>query len=127
MDIIEKFSCPSAPLHESSKLLGIVNQEGEVAILPQPLAVDENFIENALEGRTPEKRFRFTNKCVKSACQQWNGDSCGVIKTVLEKIEEQYWKTELPACGIRDTCRWFFQEGGNACKVCPLVRYSYAE
>jgi len=127
MDIPEKFSCPSAPLYENSKLLGIVNVEGEVDILSYPIDLDENFAESALAGRTPEKRFRFTNKCVKSACQQWNGESCGVVKIVLEKIEEKYWKTELPTCGIRDTCRWFFQEGSNACKVCPLVRYSYAE
>jgi hypothetical protein len=29
---------------------------------------------------------------------------------------------ELPACGIRERCRWFAQEGSAACAVCPLVR-----
>ncbi|SES32009.1 hypothetical protein [Actinokineospora terrae] len=28
----------------------------------------------------------------------------------------------LPHCGIRDTCRWWSQEGPTACAVCPQVR-----
>ena len=117
--------CPSAPLYAGSKLLGIVNTEGEVDLLAEPLDIDEAFVEAALQGRQPEKRFRFVNKCVKSACQQWTGTACGVVQNVLDKIETQYWKAELPECSIRSHCRWFQQEGENACKVCPLVRYAY--
>jgi hypothetical protein len=27
----------------------------------------------------------------------------------------------LPACSIRDACRWYRQEGGVACGTCALV------
>lgn len=120
-----KFTCPSAPLNDRSKILGIVNENGEVNILPQTLDLDKEFIQIAKEGKEPEKRFRFANKCVESACQQWTGSSCGVVTNVLDKIEQVYWKEHLPKCSIRDTCRWFHQEKENACKVCPLVRYKY--
>jgi hypothetical protein len=119
------FLCPSAPLYDNSQLLGIVNSDGEVDLLQEPLDVTDAFKEAAFAGRQPEKRFRFVNKCVKGACQKWTGHSCGVVQTVLDKIESQYWKNELPECGIRANCRWFSQEGENACKVCPLVRYAY--
>lgn len=117
--------CPSAPLYAGSRLLGIVNGEGEVDILETPLTLDDGFIEAASQGRPPEQRFRFVNKCVKSGCKQWDGQACGVIKNVLEKVEEQYWKSELPGCNVRSSCRWFAQEGKSACQVCPLVRYAY--
>jgi len=29
--------------------------------------------------------------------------------------------SELPSCQIRDTCRWFAEEGGAACLRCPQV------
>lgn len=119
--------CPSAPLYQGSRLLGIANEAGEVDILAQPLELNEGFVEAAQAGSPVGQRFRFVNKCVKSACQQWDGasQSCSVIKTVLEKIESTFWKEELVACGIRSSCRWYSQEGANACKVCPLVKYQY--
>lgn len=122
----DRFSCPSAPLYKNSELLGIVNENGEVDLLTTPLELDDDFIAiaNAQE-KKPEERFRFTNKCVKSGCAQWKNNSCGVVATVLEKIESDYWKDALPDCGIRNTCRWFFQEKEKACKVCTLVRYAY--
>ncbi|MEN9612637.1 MAG: hypothetical protein RLZZ628_3451 [Bacteroidota bacterium] len=117
--------CPSAPLYEGARLLGVVNQTGTVDLLTTPLELDDDFIFAALQGRSPEKRFRFVHKCVKSACEKWDGHACGVAKTVLEKIEPQDWISTLPECGIRSQCRWYVQEGENACRVCPLVRYAY--
>ena len=29
--------------------------------------------------------------------------------------------SDLPSCQIRDTCRWFAEEGGEACLRCPQV------
>jgi hypothetical protein len=121
----EKFLCPSAPMCKGSKLLGIVNAENEIDIIEKPIDIDNGFTESASKGRAPEQRFRFVNSCVKEGCQQWDGSSCSVVKIVLDKIEKKNWKNELPVCGIRDECRWFTQEGANACKVCTLVKYKY--
>ncbi len=119
----KKHICPSAPLYEGSMLLGIVNTENEVSILAEPMEIDEAFIESANKGRVPEQRFRFANKCVKSGCAQWTGNQCGVIKRVLENIDQSIMKVELPECKIRPECRWFSQEGSNACRVCPLIKF----
>ena len=116
--------CPSAPLIPGAKLLGIVNAENEIDILTSPFEVTQDFIDSASKGRPIEERFRFANKCVKNGCQNWENNSCDVIKVVLDKVENKYWAEHLPECSIRNDCRWFSQEGVNACKVCTLVKYN---
>ena len=115
--------CPSAPLNTGAKLLGIVNSENEIDILTSPIDVSQDFIDAASKGRPVEERFRFVNKCVKNGCQNWENNSCNVIKVVLDNMENKYWADNLPECSIRNDCRWFNQEGANACKVCTLIKY----
>lgn len=116
----QKKSCPSAVCEPGSKLIGIVNSQGMVDLLPKAIDVDEEFVLEAQKGRAPEERFRFSGKCVQSGCHQWKGGGCGVIKKVLNAFPETT-NANLPACAIRKTCRWYFQEGGKACMICPLI------
>lgn len=117
----ETILCPSSVCIEGSALLGIVNAEGTVDILPDPIPIDGAFVEEAHKGRKPETRFRFTNTCVQKECRQWNGQGCGIIDQVqkLIGIEEQL--QQLPACGIRSRCRWYLQTGATACSACIYV------
>lgn len=114
--------CPSNRCKPGSKLLGIRQDDGSMAILPQPLYIDEKFIENASKDEmAPEQRFRFTNKCVENGCNQWNGKGCGVIDRVVKHLEDLPKILNMPECGIRDKCRWFHQHSFDACKVCRFV------
>src|SRR6266536_2295604 len=87
-----KIMCPSSRCKPGAQLLGVRLQNGEVAILPQTLPVDEQFIENTRNGSIPEERFRFVNKCVENGCRQWTGTRCGIADTIE-----------------------------NACRICPYV------
>jgi hypothetical protein len=119
----DDFLCPSAPLYAGSRLLGVVTGNSQVDILSDPIEIDEVFVEAANTGKVAEQKFRFVNKCLKGGCQQWSDNSCGVIKRVLDAIEENVTKGEIPDCSIRSNCRWFSQESYNACKVCTTVKY----
>lgn len=114
--------CPSAMCEPGSQLLGIVGRDGRVSLLEEPILVDKNFTEMARQGRTPEKRFRFTTPCLEKGCQQWKNGRCGigdeVISVFAETISDQ---TKLPKCGIRNNCRWYNQSGVRACLICPDV------
>jgi hypothetical protein len=128
-------SCPSNRCKPGSDLIGIRQDDGTVAILPQPLPVDQHFVDIARQTPgEPEERFRFSNKCVESGCGQWTGSRCGVIDRVINMLdaipgvapnqvteETPGADVSLPPCGIRPTCRWFLQSGSNACHVCPYV------
>lgn len=113
--------CPSASAQRGSKLLGLRQANGSIAILPQPLRLSEEFLAKAAEQGPAERRFRFTNKCVESGCKQWNGSRCSVADKVLAVSDELPVKEKLPACAIRPQCRWFLQSGADACKICEFV------
>jgi hypothetical protein len=114
--------CPSATCSTTASLLGIVQENKKVKLLETPVKLTDEFIRTELEFGEPERRFRFSDKCVKSGCKQWTGAACGVISELSSmnpSIEDD--ETHLPKCFIRRTCRWYSQEGGRACKICLFV------
>lgn len=114
--------CPSSSAQPGAILLGIIMPDGRVAYAADRIMVDEEFIGIARQGRTPEKRFRFSHRCVKNGCAQWSGTACGVIERLLDQwsvLPEE--DLDLPDCSIRAQCRWYRQRGGMACRVCPEV------
>lgn len=115
--------CPSAQGEAGAILLGIVGADGKIGYLTPQVTVNEEFLDVARRGRTPEKRFRFAGRCVESACAQWNGGRCGVIDAALNRkpgtTEDS--QGQLPKCSIRPRCRWFSQQGRMACTACPLI------
>lgn len=118
----KSLQCPSSMATPGAGLLGVRQEDGTIAILPQVLPVDETFIQIGQMDPVPlEQRFRFTNACIEKGCKQWNGKSCGVAKRVVRHMEKVNTSNDLPPCGIRSSCRWYAQEGNNACKICSFV------
>ena len=114
--------CPSHRCKPGSQLLGVRQDDGTVAILPQPLPVTQAFIETVSQHEVPpEQRFRFTNKCVESGCGQWSEKGCGVVERMLDYLNQVPTLDALPACAIRNSCRWFSQRGADACMLCSYV------
>ena len=113
--------CPSSRAQTGARLLGIRQEDGRVAILPEPLKIDESFIDISNQLATAEQQFRFTNKFVESGCKQWTGQRCGVADNLIQASQSLKLETTLPKCGIRGQCRWYHQNGAAACKICPLV------
>ena len=117
----EKKLCPSYTCQPGAILLGIVMRDGRVAFSGDRLVVNEEFVQIAREGRTPEKRFRFGGQCVQNGCRQWTGKRCGVIDKITETADTDVGNAALPECSIRSECRWFYQSGAEACAVCPEI------
>jgi hypothetical protein len=128
--------CPSSRCEDGATLIGIVLPSGRVAFSSSRLEVDEEFVNIARAGRSPEKRFRFASACAKHGCRQWSNERCGVIDRLIdqrvsseplvaqpksEPLEAPRSDAALPACSIRSECRWFQQAGREACVICPDV------
>jgi hypothetical protein len=114
--------CPSAACSESANLLGIVQGNNTVALLDMPVKINNAFVKEVNDNGTPEKYFRFTDKCIKAGCKQWTGKSCGIINELANSNPHiKNTEDELPDCFIRSACRWYSQEGGKACKICLFV------
>ncbi len=117
----ERRICPSSRAEEGALLIGVAGAMGKVSLLPQPLPVDQEFIQIASRnGRILENRFRFAGECVQGACRQWKTGACGVIESVLNRTPTTV-EEPLRECAIRDGCRWYFQRGASACGVCTEV------
>lgn len=118
----ENLLCPSYVAKPGAKLYGIINADGFIDYLKEPMEIDETFVKEANKGREPEKRFRFAGNCAKSGCKQWDGTSkeCGLVDQIIDIIgnEESF---QLQDCAIRSKCRWFSQRKGLACSQCNEV------
>ena len=114
--------CPSAPANENAILLGVVQTDGSVAFIKDRIEVSREFLNRADTSTPLETRFRFSSACHGSACKQWSDGRCSVPERLVQLMPRSTaTDTALPACSIREQCRWFQQQGADACRLCPLV------
>jgi hypothetical protein len=122
--------CPSWKCEPGASLIGIVLPNGTVAFSKERIVIDDAFVQIARQGRSPEKRFRFSSTCKRAACIQWADNRCGIADLVANVHQSRTVSVEpfeLPECPIRPQCRWHLQRGDDACRVCPEVITDMAE
>jgi hypothetical protein len=121
-----KKMCPSYIGKVGAQLFGVVNKEGKVQFIT-PLTVTEDFLELNKDQNSLEQRFRFTGKCVEKGCTQWNNEEskCSLSQKVQNLNINQ--SSELSFCPIRSQCRWFFQDGKEACFSCNEITRNMEE
>ena len=126
----KRLACPSGPCHEGGSVIGVMTGQGRLAYLPMPVVMDAAFAAGLQEAGHPERRYRFSQPCVESACSQWTGGGCAVVDHVLDEPPDSGCaghqlpaepEGSLPTCGIRRDCRWFAQRGAAACLICPTI------
>jgi hypothetical protein len=114
--------CPSArPEWEDAVAIAVVGGSAEaprVRPLERPLPVTPELLALA-EPVEPTEVFRFAAACQCDACDHFAGDSCTLAAKVVRVLPPA--GQTLPACDIRPRCRWFRQEGREACVRCPLI------
>jgi hypothetical protein len=115
----ERRACPSAPCIEGALLLGVMTSSGQLAYIQPPTHVDGDFVARAHAKGRPEARYRFSTPCIEADCSQWTGEGCGLADMLVQSVPAT--ATQLPACTIRSSCRWFAQHGAGACAICPTV------
>jgi len=117
--------CPSAqPELPGSVILGVVGGTGSgekrISYLKHLAGVTDGTMAACAAGAlSPTSIFRFAAPCEKSGCHNWSGTNCRVgerLVQILPAVSEQ-----LPDCQLRPVCRWFDQEGQQACFRCPHV------
>lgn len=116
--------CPSAqPEWPESQVIGVVGGTAdapEVAYLTEPQPVTPELLALTQPVR-PAEVFRFSSPCIHGACPHFAAEEskCKIAEKVVRWAPVVVEK--LPACTIRPTCRWWQQEGRNACMRCPQV------
>jgi hypothetical protein len=119
--------CPSVfPGWPDSVAFGIVGgsvQAPRWQPFAKPIGVTDDLLK--LAGPVaPTEVFHFAGPCAGKACQhfqQETGDCRLMAKTVkfVPKVQDK-----LPPCTIRPSCKWWRQEGRDACYRCLQVASS---
>jgi len=114
--------CPSAqPDWDGAVAIGVVGgtvDEPRITPLERPLPVTDGLLRLA-EPVTPSEVFRFAAPCLCEGCGHFEGSTCKLAAKIVHMVPAA--GETLPVCEIRPRCRWFRQEGRNACLRCPLV------
>jgi len=124
----EHLMCPSAPPEVAgSRVLGVVGgtaETPEVAYLNEFLPVSALTL--SLPGTAKSTQIlRFAAPCQETACCHFDGAKCNLVTRIVQTLPPVV--DSLPACLIRPTCRWYEQEGRDACRRCPQIVTYVAE
>jgi hypothetical protein len=116
--------CPSAQ-HDSpgAKIFAVVGgsaAQAEVSYLSAPQPVTPELLALA-HPVAPAEVFRFAAACAGSGCKHFAAEhsQCQLAQKTVQWVPKVV--ATLPACTIRAHCRWFQQEGREACLRCPQV------
>lgn len=114
--------CPSARADwENAQVFGVVSgtvDTPKVSYLRQTRSSIETIVK--LQGKvTPEEVFRVAAPCEEKGCQHFDGQDCRLAVRIADQLPVVV--DQLPPCAIRRDCRWWQQEGIEACFRCPQV------
>jgi len=118
----KQIDCPSAQATaDGARIFGVMTGTPEahrVGYLTEIVPASEKIL--ALSGSAkPTQLFRIAAPCTNGACKHFKGNACSLAQRIVEGVPAVV--NALPACQIRSTCRWFRQEGKEACFRCPQV------
>ena len=120
----DKTLCPSAQHDwEGSQIIGVVGgnaDEPEVVYLKSPQPLTDELLEQS-HPVTPAEVFRFSAPCACNSCVHYTDEEskCRLAEKVVRWAPKVV--DNLPTCAIRADCRWWQQEGREACERCPQV------
>jgi hypothetical protein len=119
--------CPSADAEMSgSQIFGIVVGTPEspyVVHLDRVKPIPSELL--ALDSPVkPSEIFRIAAPCIENGCKHFDGAKCRLTARIVDGLPTV--TERIPACAIRSTCRWWYQEGAAACARCQqVVRDNY--
>ena len=106
---------------EGARVFGVIGGTPEtprVAYLTGGAAVDPATLPS-LGTLKPTEVFRFAARCEESRCVHYSDHQCALARRIVEQLDPVV--DALPPCLVRATCRWFAEQGGEACRRCPQV------
>lgn len=126
LSIQSDLQCPSAQPDMSGALaFGVIDHSGETpttAFLEATVPVTPELLEMAAP-LLPAQVFRFAAPCQKGRCSHWD-DACTLGDRIVKLLPVA--SMTLPPCQIRTACRWYAEQGRDACRRCPQVITQYA-
>jgi hypothetical protein len=121
--------CPSAqPGWSGANVFGVVlgtALKPAVSYLSETLPISESIVD-LVKPVTVGEVVRIAAPCATHRCQHFESGGCNLGRRTIEYLEPVVDK--LPRCAIRPSCRWWNEQGKEACYRCPqVVTNSFSE
>jgi hypothetical protein len=118
----QRLNCPSAQADwEGARVFGVVGgtvKEPRVSYLTEPQPVTKELLD-LTSPVIPTEVLRIAAPCVESSCKHFDGMNCQLVSRTIAYLQPVAGK--LPPCAVRSSCRWWHEQGGDACFRCPQV------
>lgn len=118
----DELFCPSAqPDMEGAVAFGVVGGTAEeplVSYLTETQPVTPKLLALTTPVR-PTEVFRFGAPCAEGGCRHFDGATCQLGRKLAEDVPAAV--DRLPRCRLRPSCRWWREQGREACFRCPIV------
>jgi len=104
-----------------ARVLGVVSGEADtprLAYLNERVPATPELLAEAAPAE-PGEVFRLAARCEQSRCTHFDGGRCQLAARIVESLAVV--SDKLPPCIIRSSCRWYSQEGAQACYRCPQI------
>jgi hypothetical protein len=123
---VRPLMCPSAePEMEGSVIFGIVGgtpEQPKMTHLKETKQIPAALLELDSPVK-PTEVFRIAAKC-ESSCLHFDGSQCRLSQRIVDGLPPV--AEALPPCPIRNSCRWWHQNGKEACFRCTqIIRDNY--
>jgi hypothetical protein len=121
-ETVSALLCPSAqPEMQGSVIFGVIGGSAEqprvgYLAVPRPVAGEPLVATLPVH---PTEVFRIAAPCAGTACQHFDGANCTLVTRTVQLLPPV--SSDAPPCAIRQTCRWWMQEGKQACVRCPQI------
>jgi hypothetical protein len=124
--------CPSSvpdPGEPEATVLGVVGgtpEKPSLVYLSDPVPVTPELLDR-LGGVPAADVLRIAAPCRESACSHFRDAQCSLITKIVRAMPETAPSgpdgpdASVPACHLRDKCRWWRQEKVAACRRCPVI------
>jgi hypothetical protein len=66
-----------------------------------------------------EEVFRVAAPCAESGCVHFDNNKCSLSMRLADQLDPV--QDSPPRCSIRNRCRWWDEQGVEACRRCPQV------
>ena len=119
---MKNYTCPSGPLKKGATLLGKFKEANILQYEKELKLIDDAMLDEYKEEGASS--FRTAITCATKGCYNWNGKKCTVPDQMRPLLKETV-SAEVEHCVIRNTCRWFSQEGYSACTLCPMIKTAF--
>jgi len=111
--------CPSHTVYEGESVIGRCSEVGDIQMFERPLPLPES-ARSVLAERDAMRSTRFNGECIEDECVHWD-DGCRLGRRLASRVQPE--DPVLNPCPIRVSCRWFSENGSDACRACRFVTF----